>query len=218
MVDADAEVRSISGSFNKIHVEGGIDLFLSQSDIEAMAISTPDHNSNGRVKTIVEDSVLIISMEGGHGWNQNRRNKTIKAYVSFRELNKVEASGASDIRLAGSLKSRSLILNLSQASDFKGSVTVDTLTLNLSGASDVDIKGTASMIRIESSGASDVSGFDLTGNVCTIHASGASDISITVLKELNVHASGASNISYHGEGKLIDVQASGNSMVTRKDQ
>ena len=39
MVDANAEVRTVNGLFNAIKVSGGIDLYLSQSTEEAVAVS-----------------------------------------------------------------------------------------------------------------------------------------------------------------------------------
>ena len=88
--------------------------------------------------------------------------------------------------------------------------------MNLSGASDVSISGTASVVNIESSGASDVKAFDLVTDMCTAKASGASDVNITVNKELNAHASGASDIYYKGSAVIKDMQSSGASNVGRK--
>ena len=110
----------------------------------------------------------------------------------------------------------SLTLSLSGASDFKGAVKVSNLKMDLSGASDVTIKGIANTVNIESSGASDVSGFDLVTDLCRAKASGASDINITVNKELNASASGSSDITYKGEGVTKDVHTSGSSSVSKK--
>jgi hypothetical protein len=105
---------------------------------------------------------------------------------------------------------------MSGACDFKGAVNVTDLSLELSGASDVIIKGSATTVNIESTGASDVKGYDLKADYCTAKASGASDINITVNKELTAHASGASDITYKGEGAIKESHASGASSVSRK--
>ena len=105
---------------------------------------------------------------------------------------------------------------LSGASDFKGVVDVSALEVDLSGASDVKISGTATNLNIESSGASDVDGYGLVTDICSAKASGASDIHVTVNKELNAHASGASNIYYHGTGVIKEVQSTGASSVAKK--
>mgnify|MGYP000984081485 CR=1 FL=1 len=214
VVDPNAEIRTVNGSYNKIIVSGGIDLYLSQSDKEELAVSASEEKYIAGIKTKVEDNTLRIYYEGDKIWNN--RNKNMRAYVSFIELQKLEASGASDILVAGEIKVPSLQLKLSGASDFKGSVTVSTLTMDLSGASDVNINGTASVVNIESSGASDIKGYDLVTDVCTAKASGASDVNITVNKELNAHASGASEIYYKGSGVIKEIESSGASSIKKK--
>lgn len=141
----------------------------------------------------------------------------MKVYVSFKELEMLDASGASDIVVAGEIKVEYLHMKLSGASDFKGSVMISALKLDLSGASDVTISGTASIVNIESSGASDVKAYGLATDVCNAKASGASDINITVNKELSAHASGASDIFYKGSAVIKDTESSGASNIKRRD-
>jgi len=105
---------------------------------------------------------------------------------------------------------------LSGASDFKGGVKVNSLKLDLSGASDVHISGTANTVDIESSGASDVKGYQLVTDMCNATASGASDINITVNKEISANASGASDIYFKGAALIRDIHTSGASSVSRK--
>ena len=144
------------------------------------------------------------------------KNKKIKAYVSFIHLENMEASGACDVKVSGEIQVPSLKINLSGASDFKGTVNIQNLNLDLSGASDVKIAGKASTVNIESSGASDVKGHELITETCNATASGACDIDITVNKEINAHASGASSIYYSGTASLGNVQKSGASTVGKK--
>lgn len=212
--DPNAEVREIGGSFNSIKISGGIDLFLTQSDDEAVAVSASENKYKDGIKTIIENKTLRIFYLGLKGWNKDK--KSMRIYVSFKNLEKIEASSSCDIQVADIINVPSLTLSLSGASDFKGAVKVDDLKMNLSGASDVTIKGIATVVHIESSGASDVKGFDLVTDVCDAKASGASDINITVNKELHASASGASDIFYKGNAELKEVHAGGASSVTKK--
>ena len=216
VVDPNVAARSVNGSFNSITVLGGIDLYLSQSDKEEIAISASEDKYKEGIKTVVENSTLRIYYDGEKNWSKG--NRKLRAYVSFKDLVKLEASGASDIIVAGEIKVPSLLLKLSGASDFKGSVSVSSLTLELSGASDVSIKGTASIVNIESSGASDVKAYDLSADICTAKASGASDVNITVNKEMTAHASGASDIYFKGNAVIKDQHSTGASSVVRKNR
>lgn len=214
VVDPNAEIRSVNESFNAIVVTGGIDIYISQSDREELAISASEDKYKEGIKTTVINKVLKVYYDGDKGWNS--RSKNLKAYISFKELERLEANGASDIIIAGEVKVPSLLIKLTGASDLKGRLTVSTLTVDLSGASDARISGTATEATIECSGASDVKGFDLVTDNCTAKASGASDINITVNRELNANASGASDIYFKGTAVIRSHQNSGASNISRK--
>ena len=215
VIDPNASVRSIGGSFSAVQVSGGIDLYLSQSNEEALAVSASEEKYKENIKTKIEGNTLKIYYEGDKNWNSGR--KKLRAYLSYKTLTGIKASGACDVLSTGIIDVASLKLELSGACDFRGNVKVASLELNLSGASDVRIEGTAGTVNIESSGASDVKGFELITDVCTAKASGASDINITVNKELSAHASGASDISYKGTGMIKEIHSSGASSVARKN-
>jgi Putative auto-transporter adhesin, head GIN domain len=214
ITDANAEQRTLTGSFNAIKVSGGIDLYLSQYETESVAVSASEDQYRERIKTVIENGTLKIYYDGDKMWNTG--NKKLKAYVSFKNLENLTASGASDVVVAGSIAVTALRIDCSGASDFKGAVKVDKLTIELSGASDAKISGTASEVSIQSSGASDVKAYELVTDNCTAKASGASDINITVNKELNVNVSGASDVFYKGSAVIRDMHSSGASTVAKK--
>ncbi|MEO6549209.1 MAG: head GIN domain-containing protein [Ferruginibacter sp.] len=212
--DANAEVRKVNGSFNSIVISGGIDLYLSQFESESVAVSASTEQYRQDIKTVVENNILNIFYDGGRKWSSG--NKKMKAYVSFKTLEKLHASGACDVKVAGVINVPMLILDMNGASEFNGAINVNTLTMELSGASDVKISGTAGTVSIETSGASDVKGYDLVAEICNAKASGASDINITVNKEINARASGASDIYYKGNAVIKDLHSSGASSVVKK--
>jgi hypothetical protein len=216
IVDPNAEVRALNASFTGIKVSGGIDLYLSQSDNEAIAVSASEEKFIKKLRTVVENGVLKISMEEEGFLHITTKDRKLKAYVSFRDINKLDVSGAASIHVSGSITVNTLHLSCSGASSFKGNVKVNDLEMDLSGASDMKISGTARNVNIQSSGASDVKGIELSTDICTAKASGASDIEITVNKELNANASGASSIIYKGEGGIRDMHSSGSSSISRK--
>ena len=58
----------------------------------------------------------------------------MKAYVSFKNLDRLGASGGSDIQVEGSVKVNSLKLDISGGSDFAGKIDVNDLHVDASGA------------------------------------------------------------------------------------
>lgn len=212
--DPNAQVRNVSG-FNEISVSGGIDLYLSADDKETVVVSANDNRYRDRIITRVVNNRLEIYFDN-KGYVRWPDNMKMKAYVSFRSLQKLKASGSSDVFVNGIIKSDKLELSLSGSSDFKGAVQVNDMVLNQSGSSDSRISGSAGSIKIDVSGASDVKAYEMVVDDCELEASGASDIQITVNKTLSARASGASDINYKGSGVIKVVKSSGASSVSKR--
>lgn len=212
--DKNAEVRNV-GVFSAIKVSGGIDVFLSQSDGYALAVSASEDKYLDNIKTEIKNGVLNISFDGGSlRYNNNRR---LRAYVSFKTIEGLEASGACDFIINGTFKATSLRLKLSGACDIKGTVDINNMQLNLSGASTVKINGTVENLKIDAGGASDVKNYDLVVDNCEADLSGASDVKVTINKSLSAKASGASSLFYKGNPERKDISSSGASNISQKD-
>ena len=140
----------------------------------------------------------------------------MKAYVSFKTIDRLNASGGSDVNVDGTINTSRLVVHISGGADFSGKVDVSEMIINQSGGSDVNISGKAESININASGGSDFDGYDLITNDCTISASGGSDINITVNKVLEAEASGASDISWKGSATVKKAKASGAGSVSHR--
>lgn len=213
--DPNAEPRSVSG-FHAIKVSNAFDVYLTQGNEEGLAVSASEPKYRDEIKTEVKNGVLVISLEGNKKlWNKG--NKKLKAYISFKNIDLLDVSGACDVYVLTSLKGDKLTLKMSGASDLKrAEILVNELSVDLNGASDMIISGKVNKLRIEASGASNIKGYDLATDYCDIHASGASGINITVNKEISAQASGASDIHYKGEGLIRDIKTSGASNVSKR--
>jgi len=215
--DAHAEKRNVSG-YHAIVVSDGIDLYLSTGE-ESVAVSASETKFRDRIRTEVKDGVLKIYYEK----NENSRmhldvewgNRKLKAYVSYKTLDKLNASGGSDVTVDGNIQANSFDLRLSGGSDFEGKINANDLKVNASGGSDLHISGNVRMLDVDASGGSDIDGYDLSTDICTLSASGGSDVHITVNKELSADASGGSDIYYQGSGVIRDIKSSGSSSVKK---
>jgi len=204
--DANAEKRNVAG-FHGVDVSGGIDLYLSQGQ-EAVAVSASETKFRDKIKTEVKNGILKIWYESKSDLHIDLGNRKMKAYVSFKNLDMLEASGGSDIKVDGTIAVSTLSLDISGGSDFEGKVNLNDLKVDASGGSDVHISGTAKNINIDASGGSDFKGYELTTDNCTVDASGGSDVYITVNKELNAESSGGSDIYYKGNGLIRNLKSS----------
>jgi hypothetical protein len=210
--DANAQVREAK-DFHGISVSSAFDVFLIQANEEKVAVSASETKYLADIKVEVKNGVLEINWDHKGIWN--RGNKKLKAYISFKNIDKLVVSGACDVSIIGTLKADNLEINLSGASDLKGKLDVKKLSFDLSGASDAKINGTTTQLDIEARGASSFKCFDLATDYCNARASGASDIRITVNKELSASASGASDVNYKGAGVIRDIKTNGASSVSR---
>jgi hypothetical protein len=213
--DANAEIRKV-GSFHGISVAGGIDIYLSQGD-ESVAVSASEIKFRNRIMTEVKDGILKIGYEHTGITIDFGGDHKMKAYVSFKDIDKLSGNGGSDIYVDGTIKVNSLKLNVSGGSDFKGKVEASDMNVDASGGSDVHISGTVKNLTIESSGGSDFKGYDLLVDICKLHASGGSDVYITVNKELSAVASGGSDIYYKGNGVIRDMKTGGSSSIKKTE-
>lgn len=209
--DANAQVRNV-GSFTSVHVGGSIDLYISSGNDDVVAVSAKDMAIVPNISTEVKNGELYIGMKNGY---HSGSSEEVKAYVSVKALNKLSASGSSDIIVNDKVQATDLVISLSGASDFKGQVLAQNLRLSASGSSDFIISGKTTNLKIDLSGSSDVKGFELTADNCDIEGSGASDVRITVNKAIKAKLSGACDVAYRGDAAVEEVRASGASSVKK---
>ena len=208
--DANAQKRNVSG-FHAIEVSGGIDLYLSQGE-EAVAVTAAKTEYRDKIITEVKDGVLKIWFDWKNSSKFEWSNRKMKAYVSFKNIDRLEGSGGSDINVDGSIKVAKLEMEISGGSDFDGKVETSELEIQASGGSDVRISGKATRLAIDASGGSDFKGYDLASDICNVEASGGSDVQVTVNKELSANASGGSDVYYKGTGLIRDLKTSSSSI------
>ncbi|HVZ97690.1 MAG TPA: head GIN domain-containing protein [Chitinophagaceae bacterium] len=213
--DANAEQRNVS-AFTGIKVSGGITLYLSQGEEYSLAVSASDADSRSEIKTEVKDNVLTISVSGKH-W-KHWEGRELRAYVSFKTLDNMEATGACSVFINGTLSTGTLLIRLSGASTMEGKIKAGTISFDLSGASVAKIGGEAENTKIDASGASDIKSYDLTTQNCIARLSGASDARLTISNSVVASASGASTLYFDGNPEKRMIKTSGASSVSQKSE
>src|SRR5882724_3380045 len=213
--DKNAEKRSVK-SFHAISVSHGIDLYLSQGNEESVAVSASDASYRDKIHTEVEDGVLKIFLDrNNEHWGSG--DHKMKAYVSFKDLDVLKASGGSDVFAEDGIKVSKLTIELAGGSDMRAKTDVTgPLVITQTGGSDSYLSGTVFSLTVHATGGSDLHGYDLVSQVCNVVVSGGSDVHIMVNKELNVTASGGSDVFYKGTAVVKELNAGGSISVTKK--
>ena len=215
VVDENATVRTITGSFTAVHVSSSIHLFITKGEEETVAVSANTEEIKGNIKTEIEDGVLKIYYKGNN--YRSSFNKQMNVYVSYKILQEIKASDASSVLIADKLSATSLNIKVNDASVVKGEIESETLTLKLSDASVVTLSGVAKNTSIRCSDASIFNGFKLDTESADCVASDASIINALASKTINASASDASIINYKGTAEIKQKSSRDGSIINRKD-
>lgn len=203
-------------NFNKVTVSSGIDLYLSQGSSETAKL-VGDKELVDQVVIQKEDESIRIRFKDNFSWRNLFNNKTLKVYLSYKNLQEVSASGGSDVFTQNTLKSSRLTLHASGGSDLKMDVVCKDIEIHSSGGSDVDIKGKATNMSLHTSGGSDVNALGFNVDYAKVSASGGSDANVFVNKGLQAEASGGSDVQFKGNASYQKTSSSRSGSVNRID-
>lgn len=195
--------------FNELDMSGGYKVELTQDSVQKVEIITDD-NLQDHVKTTVNGDKLVVKSD-----KNLCPSGSILVKIHIKELSKLEASGAVDVKTTNVFKQPSFELKTSGATESDLMMNVNTLSTRISGAGKITLRGQAAEYDIKISGAGKIKAFDLVANKCTVDISGAGDSEVNVLSELNVSASGASKVSYKGSPTKVVENSSGASSVKK---
>lgn len=200
------QTRSVS-DFHGVSVSSGIDLYLTQKNVEEVVVEA-DADELDKIITKVEGGILKIYIKEKSWFNLNWSKESRKVYVSFKILDKLEASAGSDVNSQGVLKLDKLNLDASSGSDIKLELEANELSVESSSGSDISLKGKASFMQADASSGSDINANELQTKKCIASVSSGSDIRIYVTDELDANASSGGDITYSGNPKTKDINES----------
>lgn len=213
--DANAKQRNLNASFTAISVSDGIELFLTQGSEESVAVSYSDEKYGERFKTIVEDNVLKIYYDSkGISWSDNNRRQ-LKAYVSFKTIEKLMASGGADIKLQASAIVNNLSMKLTSGAGFNGNIIAKEMSVDQNSGSEINLRGKAEKITIDVSSGASFKGYEFAVNNCDAKASSGAGIKISVEKELSAKANSGGGIHYKGTALISNIDISSGGIVKK---
>lgn len=194
-----------TGNFHKVEISGAFEVYLDQGKTESLFVEASD-DILPKIITEVKGQVLVIRLKSHLTIPDH---ESMKVYLTFKELESIEISGA--VKLTGTmpLKFNDLELECSGASKLDLNLNAANLDCNFSGAAIANLAGECSSLDVETSGASKLHAADLRTHNCTLDCSGASQAGIYVTGKLQVTGSGAANIEYAGNPETIEKDMSG---------
>jgi len=206
--DANAVTRNVSGSFTGISISSGIEVYLTQGNEESVAVSASEQKYLDRLVTEVVNGTLKIYFDNkGMTWRSNGKAK-LKAYVSFKALEKLNVSAGSDVTVNGSIKTDKLDLQVSSGADFTGAINAKELMAEVNSGAEAKLSGSADKFTVNVSSGASFKGYDLVTDYCDASASSGGDVHVTINKELVAKASSGGDIQYKGTGLIRDIKTS----------
>jgi hypothetical protein len=204
--DPNAEKRNVTG-FHAIHVSTGIKLILTEGSAEEVAVSASKTEYRDKIITEVKNGVLKIYYENKLGSiNKRKEKKELKAYVSYRSLDNLNANTGAEVQIEGTLKSSSLKMVANTGAIINGAININDLTVDQNTGSIVTLTGETGKIEVDGDTGSKFKGIDLKTDNCSATVSTGAGVYITVAKELNAKADTGGYVKYKGDAGIRELK------------
>ncbi len=201
-------------SYTGLKVSHAFEAYVKFSDSEEKIEIEANVNLHDIIVVKKEGNNLIVGLKK----NTNvRGNATLKVYITTKNINYFDISGASSLLLENELNAQTAEIRMSGASTFSGEIYVNELELESSGASDISLFGNTDILDASLSGSSKIGNYELMTKELFIDLSGASDAYLTVTELIDIKASGASSLKYKGDALIDHKDLSGASEIIKKD-
>jgi hypothetical protein len=201
------QTRTITESFEKIKVNSGLEVIVSQEDVRLVEVET-DENIQPMITTVVENGVLIISSNGNY-----ETDETPIVRVSLPIISSLKSSSGATIISGNTLKSNSLEVKSSSGSQAELDVEADYISIESSSGSSIEVKGKALKAETSSSSGSSIDGGSLMANDIFAQTSSGSSTTVFPILSLNAKASSGSEITYTNIPKKLEkTESSGGSI------
>ncbi|PZR28143.1 MAG: hypothetical protein DI538_25115 [Azospira oryzae] len=206
----ESEVRAV-GSFHGVKVSEAIDVYLKKGDKESVRVVATGTNLSN-VLTEVSGSSLKVHMREG-----NYKNRNVKVYVTYVNLDRISSSSASNVFSEGTIKTGSMEINASSAASVEVSLDAERVSVDVSSAGDVTLEGEAKSLTVEASSAGSVDAYNLNCENVDASASSGGSAKVSVSKDLNAEASSAGSIRYRGSPARTNSSASSGGSVKKSN-
>jgi hypothetical protein len=199
------------GSFKGVKVAEGIDVYLKKGDKETLRVDVTGIKTSDVITEISGDYLKIHMKEGRY------RDRTVKVYVTYVELNKLSASSASNIFAEGIIKAKQLAISASSAATIDIQLEVETLEVGASSAAELELRGKAKDVEIDASSAGEIDAYDLVSESVDVEVSSAGSAKVNVVKSINAHASSGGSIRFKGNPERSNTNSSSGGSVKKSN-
>lgn len=212
-----SELREVQ-DFDRIQLTGAGDVFITQEGVELVTVEADD-NLLPYIETEVRAGNLMLGYSDEVMDRSIRPSQTIKFYVSLKELNTLEISGAVDV-YSESLNIERLKVEVDGSSDLtfdqltleqfdievngSSDILVEELTaqdvdVTINGSADINLSGITYEQNINIDGSCNYFAADLNSQLGNVAIDGQGEVTIWAVNILDVHIPGTGTVRYYGD-------------------
>jgi hypothetical protein len=211
--DLNVQKRAVP-AFHGIDVSTGITLWLTEGSSEEVAVSASDAEFRDKIVTKVENGILKIHYDNKIGSiNKRKESKDLKAYVSYKTLDRLHVNAGAEVKINGVLKTSSLDLEANSGAQVDGEVSIGSLKVNQNTGSKITLSGKADKLEVEGDTGSKFRGDDLVTETSEVFVKTGAQVYINAEKAIQAKANSGGLVRYKGKASMIDIRtASGGSV------
>lgn len=202
------DVRLVSG-FNRVVVQGQVELFLSQESTEGVKIES-EENLISLFKTSVSDSTLYVFVPSV------KKALKLNVTVAFKDLKQITLLNEVTLKSEKVSNFDEIEFVCGDASRLNYEFKASKCTLKVIDNGSVSLRGYTEKLVVEAHDETEVNAFDLQSDYCTVIGSGYAEISVNAKKKLGVTISGNSNLYYMGEANIWQRNFTSSGLITKR--
>lgn len=189
------EERAISG-FDRIVVEGSMDIFISQDDEQILEVETDD-NILPIISTSVRGGELRIKSTRSY-----RSREEVKVYITVVDLEELKIRGSGDVYGESVLAGDRLNLEISGSGNMDMEIYYDRLFSEINGSGNFSLQGEAVEQEVRINGSGDYRAADLLSVETDVNISGSGNSTVNVSDFLRAEIRGSGDIIYYGDPEV----------------
>lgn len=202
------------GEFEKIAVEGNIDVELSYSD-DCMVEVAADENLHSYIETEVEDNKLVVKVEKGV---RLESENPIVVKVLLPNLEELACLGSGGVTTSGKLRGSGAVKVESLGSSaISLRLRAPVVKATISGSANMDLSGETKEVKIKINGSGKVMAAKLKSETASVVINGSGRVDLYAENKLKSVINGSGNVNYAGDPE-INSKINGSGKMNRLEQ
>lgn len=201
-----SEQRTLA-NYTKIDAGGALTILYTQSDSIMVEVSAKE-NELSRVETKVENGVLYIHNTGSF-------SAPVTITIKGNNLRELVTSGSVAFKSVNAIKTTSLQIDATGASNIQLKSETQYLKTTASGASNLVLSGSTDELTTDLTGASSLNSYGLISKSVNVSTTGASKAKVYASTKAVANAGGASTIKIKGDPINIVTESTPAATITK---